>query len=87
MSRQIDVPRLVRVWNNPRFTTEEVAAILRLPLSSLYDLAKRHGLPRRNFVRRERDNEESEPSPVEVSEYEMRKAEIRERHFASMRSV
>ena len=86
MSRQIDVPRLFRVWNNPSFKTEEVAAILQLPISTLYDLAKRHGLPKRTFVRRKHDDDESEPSPAEVSEYQSRKAEIDRRHLEAMRN-
>ena len=82
--RHIDVPRLFRVWNNKRFTNEEVAAILRLTPTQLRRLAARYKLPQRYFV--SRIEPEAEPDEAMVAEYERRKAECRERHMAERRA-
>lgn len=82
---RVDVPRLFRVWNNPRFTTEEVAAILRLTTTQLRRLAARYKLPPRHFVYRG-DKEEEPPTAEACAEIERRKAECREAHFSRRRS-
>jgi len=82
--RTIPVERLRRVWNNRRFTTYEVAAILLVSESELRRLARLHRLPPRHFVQR---NEEvnDEPCAAVKAELEQRKAEAREAHLRQRR--
>jgi len=80
---RVDVPRLFRVWNNRRFTTDEVAAILKLTRTQLLRLAARYKLPPRHFVYT--GDEEQEPPDEVKALHEQRKLECRQRHFEMRR--
>ena len=81
---RVDVPRLFRVWNNRRFTTDEVAAILKLTRTQLLRLAARYKLPPRHFVYT--GEEEVEPPDDVKAQHEQRKLECRCRHMERRRN-
>lgn len=81
MERKIDPSRLFRVWCNPKFTNEEVCAILLVSESQLRRLAARYKLPKRNFVQRAGAERNDEPEKEELEALERRKVECREAHM------
>lgn len=85
MERKIDPPRLFRVWCNPKFTTEEVCAILMVSESQLRRLAAKHKLPKRHFVQRNSQANE-EPSPEERLAQLQRMEYCRQLHLEQRRN-
>lgn len=80
-TKPIDVPLLYRLWHlDPReISTPEIAKQLGVAPSTIYAIARRHHLPKRERVY---DQNEYVPTPEEIAE-ETRK--IRERHFKERR--
>jgi hypothetical protein len=78
--RSIPVERLRKVWNNRRFTTFEVAAILMVSESELRRLARLHRLPHRHFVQAN-NAVNDEPEAEERAAQLQRMQECRDAHM------
>lgn len=74
--RAISAERLKKIWDHPRWTVEECAAILMISEEEIRALAKRHGLRHRRRL-----EEECPPSAAEIAEREQRAADIRAAHL------
>ena len=75
---EIPVKKLKQLWETQR-TTEEIAIQLRVSLTYLHTLARRHNLPKRTHVqkvRRKNGEKEIDPTPEEII---ARAAEVRAR--------
>lgn len=75
---EIPVKKLKQLWETQR-TTEEIAIQLRVSLTYLHTLARRHNLPKRTHVqkvRRKHGEKEIDPTPEEII---ARAAEVRAR--------
>lgn len=84
--RQIDVPMLFRLWTDQTLEVREIAARLDVCASTVIKEAGRRGLPRRRRRVTTKPFVDDEPTPEMIAEYERRKVEVREKHFADMRS-
>lgn len=84
--RQIDVPMLFRLWTDKTLEVREIASRLDVSSSTVIKEAARRGLPKRRQRVTTKDFVDDEPTPEMVAEYERRKAEVREKHIADMRS-
>ena len=82
--RKIPPDRLRRVWNNRKFTMEEVCAILMVTESQLRRMAAIYRLPKRHFVQRNHEAND-EPPKRELEAIERRKIKCREAHIRQRR--
>lgn len=82
---QIDVPALFQLWNDSSLEIREIAQKLDCSTTKLISEARLRGLSSReraSAVKSFCDN----PTPDQIAEYERRKEEVRQKHFADMRS-
>jgi len=84
--RKIDVPMLFRLWNDKNLEIREIATRLDVSASTVIKEAGRRGLSQRGHRVKAKPFDDSEPTPEMIAEYERRKAEVKEKHFADMRS-
>jgi Mn-dependent DtxR family transcriptional regulator len=84
--RQIDVPMLFRLWTDKTLEVREIASRLNVSASTVIKEASRRGLSKRRRQVTTKAFDDSEPTPEMIAEYERRKAEVREKHLADMRS-
>jgi hypothetical protein len=84
--RQIDVPMLFRLWTDKTLEVREIASRLDVSSSTVLKEASRRGLPKRRRQVTTKLFDDSEPTPEMIAEYERRKAEVKAKHFADMRS-
>jgi hypothetical protein len=77
-NRRVDIPMLFRLWHDRSIANHEIMRLLDISRSTLYDLQRRHKLPRRPAPvrppRLPRGPMPNDPSPEEIAE---RAAEIR----------
>lgn len=86
MMRYIPLERLRRVWNHPRWTVEECAAILQITEAEIRQLAKLNRLRHRRVIPSAgKYGVEAEPTPEEAAEWKQRAAEVRQRHLEQRR--
>jgi len=85
MAPQVDVALLFKLWQEP-ITRREVALRLGVAEGYLSTLAERHKLPQRGRPVRADGQRVQDPWQMDEGEYERRKAEVRERHFAKRRA-
>ena len=87
MMRYIPLERLRRVWNHPRWTVEECAAILQITEAEIRDLAKRHRLRHRRVIPSAvKYGMDDEPTPEEQAEWAQRAQEVRQQHLEKRRA-
>jgi len=80
--RYIPLERLRRVWNHPRWTVEECAAILKISEEEIRQLAKLNRLRhRRRIPSAGKYGVDEEPTPEQAAEWKQRAAEVRQRHL------
>lgn len=65
MKKSIDAPLLLSLWGDQSVENRELAQRLGVPLSRLWEVRKKHGLPPRKH---ERKKPTVDPSPEEIAE-------------------
>lgn len=84
--RYIPLERLRRVWNHPRWTVEECAAILMITEAEIRQLAKLNRLRHRRVIpSASKYGVDAEPTPEQAAEWKQRAAEVRQRHLEQRR--